>query len=55
MGDDAVIGLCIQLEAEAALLDEDSRVEMLEALGLGDGRCPPSCTARTECWACAPS
>ena len=40
VGDDAVIGLCIQLEAEAALLDEDSRVEMLEALGLGDGALP---------------
>ena len=36
-GDDAVIGLCIQLEAEAAMLDEDSRYEMLEALGLGEG------------------
>ena len=32
-----VIGLCIQLEAEAAMLDADSRVEMLEALGLGEG------------------
>lgn len=32
-----VIGLCVQLEAEAALLDEDSRREMLEALGLGEG------------------
>ena len=40
VGDDAVVGLCIQLEAEAALLDEDSRVEMLEALGLGDGALP---------------
>ena len=36
-GDHAVIGLCIQLEAEAALLDAESRVEMLEALGLGEG------------------
>lgn len=32
-----VIGLCIQLEAEAAMLDAESRVEMLEALGLGEG------------------
>lgn len=39
-GDDVVIGLCIQLEAEAALLDEDSRAEMLEALGLGEGALP---------------
>lgn len=40
-GDSAtVLGLCIQLEAEAALLDEDSRAEMLEALGLGDGALP---------------
>ena len=38
--DDLVLGLCIQLEAEAALLDEESRVEMLEALGLGEGALP---------------
>lgn len=36
-GGSAVIGLCIQLEAEAAMLDEESRAEMLEALGLGTG------------------
>lgn len=36
-GDSAVIGLCVQLEAEAAMLDADSRAEMLEALGLGRG------------------
>ncbi|MCB1270996.1 MAG: redox-regulated ATPase YchF [Microthrixaceae bacterium] len=36
-GDSAVIGLCIQLEAEAAMLDPDSRAEMLEELGLGRG------------------
>ncbi|MCB1011350.1 MAG: redox-regulated ATPase YchF [Microthrixaceae bacterium] len=36
-GETAVIGLCIQLEAEAAMLDEESRAEMLEALGLGRG------------------
>ncbi|MFZ4518269.1 MAG: redox-regulated ATPase YchF [Microthrixaceae bacterium] len=35
-----VLGLCIQLEAEAALLDEESRAEMLEALGLGEGALP---------------
>ncbi len=39
-GEDRVIGLCIQLEAEAAMLDEDSRAEMLEALGLGEGALP---------------
>ena len=39
-GDERVIGLCIQLEAEAALLDEESRAEMLEALGLGEGALP---------------
>jgi ribosome-binding ATPase len=38
--DELVIGLCIQLEAEAAMLDEDSRAEMLEALGLGEGALP---------------
>lgn len=37
---EAVLGLSIQLEAEAALLDEESRTEMLEALGLGDGALP---------------
>ncbi len=31
------IAMCVQLEAEAALLDADERTEMLEALGLGDG------------------
>jgi GTP-binding protein YchF len=36
-GEVAVMGLCIQLEAEAAMLDAESRVEMLEALGLGEG------------------
>jgi GTP-binding protein YchF len=35
-----VIGMCVQLEAEAALLDAESRVEMLEALGLGEGALP---------------
>jgi GTP-binding protein YchF len=39
-GDERVLGLCIQLEAEAAMLDEDSRAEMLEALGLGEGALP---------------
>ncbi|HEX9258224.1 MAG TPA: redox-regulated ATPase YchF [Acidimicrobiales bacterium] len=37
-GDDIeVLGMCVQLEAEAAQLDEDERMEMLEGLGLGEG------------------
>ncbi|HEY8526819.1 MAG TPA: redox-regulated ATPase YchF [Acidimicrobiales bacterium] len=35
-----VIGMCVQLEAEAAQLDAQDRAEMLEALGLGDGALP---------------
>ena len=35
-----VIGMCVQLEAEAALLSEEDRVEMLEGLGLGEGAWP---------------
>ncbi|MCX7621987.1 MAG: redox-regulated ATPase YchF, partial [Acidimicrobiales bacterium] len=35
-----VIGMCVQLEAEAAQLEPDERVEMLEALGLGEGALP---------------
>ena len=38
--DVAVIGMCVQLEAEAAQLDGEERVEMLEALGLGEGALP---------------
>lgn len=34
---DDVVAVCVQLEAEAVLLDEAERAEMLEALGLGDG------------------
>jgi GTP-binding protein YchF len=38
LGDAAeAIGVCVQLEAEAVLLDEEERAELLEALGLGDG------------------
>jgi GTP-binding protein YchF len=36
----AVVALCVQLEAEAALLDESEREEMLEGLGLGEGAVP---------------
>jgi hypothetical protein len=32
--------MCVQLEAEAALLDEDDRAEMLDGLGLGEGALP---------------
>jgi ribosome-binding ATPase len=32
-----VLGMCVQLEAEAAQLDVHERAEMLEALGLGEG------------------
>ncbi len=36
-----VIAMCVQLEAEAAMLDtEEERVEMLEGLGLGEGALP---------------
>ena len=39
-GHGEVIGMCVQLEAEAALLDELERAEMLEGLGLGEGALP---------------
>ncbi|MBQ90968.1 MAG: redox-regulated ATPase YchF [Acidimicrobiaceae bacterium] len=35
-----VVGMCVQLEAEAALLPADERTEMLEGLGLGEGALP---------------
>lgn len=35
-----VVGMCVQLEAEAAQLDADERTEMLEGLGLGEGALP---------------
>jgi GTP-binding protein YchF len=34
------IGVCVQLEAEAALLDPGERTELLEGLGLGQGVVP---------------
>jgi GTP-binding protein YchF len=41
LGTDDVLAMCVQLEAEAAMLDtEAERVEMLEGLGLGDGALP---------------
>ena len=39
-GDAEVVGACVQLEAEAVLLDEGERAEMLDALGLGEGALP---------------
>jgi GTP-binding protein YchF len=35
-----VIGMCVQLEAEAAQLEPHERAEMLEGLGLGEGALP---------------
>lgn len=35
-----VLGMCVQLEAEAVQLDPGERAEMLEALGLGEGALP---------------
>lgn len=41
LGDAAeVLGVCVQLEAEAATLDEADRAELLEGLGLGEGALP---------------
>ena len=39
-GEDAVLAVCVQLEAEAARLDADERAELLEGLGLGEGALP---------------
>ena len=49
------IGMCVQLEAEAAQLDADERAEMLEASASARARCPGSCTPPTTCSACARS
>ena len=35
-----VLGMCVQLEAEAAMMDEAERKEMLDGFGLGDGALP---------------
>ena len=41
LGDAAeVLGVCVQLEAEAAQLSPDERTELLEGLGLGEGVLP---------------
>lgn len=39
-GDAEVLGMCVQLEAEAAQLDEGERQEMLDGFGLGEGALP---------------
>jgi GTP-binding protein YchF len=43
-----VLGVCVQLEAEAARLDPASRAELLEGLGLGDGALPRVAQAAYE-------
>ena len=40
LGGAQVVAACVQLEAEAAQLDESERAEMLEGLGLGEGALP---------------
>jgi len=41
LGDVAeVLGVCVQLEAEAAQLDADERADLLDAYGLGEGALP---------------
>ena len=41
LGDEVeIIGMCVQLEAEAAQLTGDDRAEMLEGFGLGEGALP---------------
>tara|TARA_Y100000590_G_scaffold229050_1_gene258402 strand:- start:643 stop:1716 length:1074 start_codon:yes stop_codon:yes gene_type:complete len=40
LGGAEVIGMCVQLEAEAALLGDRDRAEMLDGLGLGEGALP---------------
>jgi ribosome-binding ATPase len=39
-GHGEVLGVCVQLEAEAAELPSDERAELLDGLGLGDGVLP---------------
>ena len=39
-GVDDALAACVQLEAEAAMLDADARDELLEGLGLGEGVVP---------------
>jgi GTP-binding protein YchF len=39
-GVDDALAVCVQLEAEAAMLDDEARDELLEGLGLGEGVVP---------------
>ena len=39
-GHSQVLGMCVQLEAEAAMMDEAERKEMLDGFGLGEGALP---------------
>lgn len=39
-GHGEVLGMCVQLEAEAAMMDEAERKEMLDGFGLGEGALP---------------
>jgi len=48
LGGAQVIAACVQLEAEAAQLDEGERAEMLEGLGLGQGALPRFISAAYE-------
>jgi len=40
LGGAEAFGACVQLEAEAVLLDEEDRAELLEGFGLGEGALP---------------
>lgn len=48
LGGAQVIAACVQLEAEAAQLDEGERAEMLDGLGLGEGALPRFISAAYE-------
>jgi len=39
-GVDDALAVCVQLEAEAAMLDDEARDELLDGLGLGEGVVP---------------
>ena len=43
------LGVCLELEAEAAQLDPEARVELLDGLGLGESVVPASRAPRTTC------
>ena len=54
-GDVEVLSICAQIEAEVSQLEPAERKEMFDALGLGEGALPASCTPPTTCWGCARS